>query len=847
MRRKALIPHVLCGVERIHLRVSRSKGSATGVMGALLAARLGVCAVKFALTAVVALAMLVGHAEAQDPSIRNQTGSDRFFKPAPGGPLGPQPKINTAAPLFLQGDDLIYDTKNNSVVARGNVQIYYNNFLLTADQVTYDQGANKLLAQGNVQLRDPNGNITRAERIEATDDFRDAFIESLSVIARDETRIQARRSIRRDGNITEFEQGKFTPCKNDPGKPPLWCISASRIIHDQKAATLTYQDAKFEFFGQPVLALPYFQMPDPSVRHRTGFLAPTFGSSTTLGFMAEIPYYIALDKSYDFLFNPSLLSKQGVLYKGEWRQRLENGQYAVRFGAIDQKLNNLPSDASPDLKGWRGTVETKGVFSLSSWWRAGWDVTLESDKSFRRFYGFDSALQSDRVNTAYLTGQSERNYFNASLLQIDSLQPDGSTITKTRVLPVIDYNYIGSQQVLGGELSFNGHLRNLSRLPGLSRLSGATPEPPRQTLAGADTTHLVTDVNWRRKIIDGIGQSWTPFANVRGDIFQYKDTRDPTTGLTADGDTLYRGVASAGLTYAYPFVTHTANASHIVEPVAQVVTRQMTGNINQKLLPNEDAKSVVFDDTSLFFESKSTGFDRIDTGTRVNYGANYRFSTNQGFSARAVIGQSQHFQGTNVFADPGKDVTSSAAAGSFNSAFSDNNGLATRRSDYVAGLYISPLASLSIVAQGRFDTNTLALRRQDTLLSAGFGPFSTQLAYAFTRADSQALTTTNSLIGQQEIQATLGVKLTDNWSIAGSIRYDLDNKQRLQDLLQLRYADECFVLTTSYTETFIKNQQLGIVPDKTIMVRFELKNLGGFSTTTNLTSFLGGIDNQTNR
>jgi LPS-assembly protein len=191
--------------------------------------------------------------------------------------------------------------------------------------------------------------------------------------------------------------------------------------------------------------------------------------------------------------------------------------------------------------------------------------------------------------------------------------------------------------------------------------------------------------------------------------------------------------------------------------------------------------------------------------------------------------------------------TSTAAPGTFASAFSENNGLATRRSDYVAGLYVSPLQSLSLVTQGRFDTNSLALRRQDTLLTAGFGPFSTQLAYAFTRADTQAITGLASQITQQELQGTLGVKLTDSWSIAASLRYDIDNKQRLQDLFQVRYADECFVLTASYSEAFIANAALGVVPDRTVMVRFELKNLGGFSTNTNTTSFLSGINNQTNR
>ena len=139
------------------------------------------------------------------------------------------------------------------------------------------------------------------------------------------------------------------------------------------------------------------------------------------------------------------------------------------------------------------------------------------------------------------------------------------------------------------------------------------------------------------------------------------------------------------------------------------------------------------------------------------------------------------------------------------------------------------------------------LRRQDTLLSAGFGPFSTQLAYAFTRADTQAISNAASTIGQQEIQATLGVKLTDKWSVAGSVRYDLDQKNMLQDLFQVRYADECFVLTTTYTDTRIANPALGVVPDKSVMVRFELKNLGGFSAKTDVTSFMSGIDNQVNR
>ena len=39
-------------------------------------------------------------------------------------------------------------------IARGNVEIYYNNYILTADQVVYDQSANTLTAVGNVVLKE---------------------------------------------------------------------------------------------------------------------------------------------------------------------------------------------------------------------------------------------------------------------------------------------------------------------------------------------------------------------------------------------------------------------------------------------------------------------------------------------------------------------------------------------------------------------------------------------------------------------------------------------------------------------------------------------------------------------
>jgi LPS-assembly protein len=737
------------------------------------------------------------------------------FPKTKDGPIGPIKKIDQSQPLYLQGDELIYDAKGHRVTARGNIEIYYNNYILTADEVTYDQNANTLTATGNVTLKEPNGLVTRGERITLTDDFRDGFIQSLSVVARDDTRIAAERAIRREGKITEFQNGKFTPCRNDPGTPPLWCISAKRVIHDQAEATITYQDAQFELFGVPIVYLPYFQHADPSVKRQSGFLMPEYSTSTNLGFSVEVPYYFALAPNYDFTFHPMYSIRQGVLWQGDWRHRLSfgdiTGQYSIKVAAIDQNASDLP-DNPPQLEGWRGTLETKGRFSLSSWWNFGWDVTAESDDTFRRFYKLDNILQTDRVNSVFLTGLSERNYFGAHLYHFGGLLLDDTPTTESRVHPIIDYNYVFADPVLGGELSFNANALSFSR-----DLNESETFPSMHS----SMNRLVADINWRRRFVDVLGQTFTPFANVRGDVYHLNDVVDPVTLTVIEDETVTRGIASGGLLYAYPFAAHTRNATHVVEPVGQIIARQK--RVPQRRLPDEDARSVVFDDTNLFDLDKMAGFDRVETGTRANVGMQYTFQANSGGFARLLAGQSYHLAGDNIYRNPGKDPDE-------NFIFSPDNGLETDRSDYVLGLYLAPSLVFRTLAQARFDENDLALQRSDVFAEFSYGPIQTQAIYSYAAIDPA----TGDETKQQDIFAIAGLKLTDRWSLLGSLRFDLDDGSRIQDSLQLRYADECFVLTATYTETFIDNSDRGLSTDQALMLRFEWKYLGEFRYKTDV-------------
>jgi LPS-assembly protein len=742
--------------------------------------------------------------------------------------VGPSRNIDKSQPLYLQGDELVYDTGGNRIVARGNVEIYYNDYILTADQVVYDQSANTLTAVGNVVLKEPNGNIVRADRYTLTDDFRDGFVQSLSIVTSDDSRIAGERAVRRGGNTTVFTNGRFTPCKSDDGMPPLWCISAATIIHDQQAATITYQDAQFELFGVPVLYTPYFEHADPSVKRKSGFLMPEISSSSVLGTGVAIPYYFALAPNYDFTFNPMYWSQQGVLWQGEWRQRLENGQYYINLAGIDQNPNNLPSTiVNPDqYAGFRGSIETKGLFTLASWWHFGWDVTAATDDTFRRFYKLDNILATDVVDRVFLNGVSERNYFSLEADAYISQQFIGpfevAQANKAYSYPILDYTYVMADPWVGGELRWNTNALSFS--------ADQNPTTFAPLVNGAtQMTRLVTEIDWRKRFIDPIGLTYSPFAQLRGDLLQASNFVDPQNpqGATQDSS-VARGLALAGLTISYPWVANASYGSHVIEPIGQVIARQ--ASINQASLPDYDAKSLVFDDTNLFDWNKFSGYDRIETGTRANVGLQYTFQGNYGGSARILAGESFQLAGVNAYANPGLDANG-------NPIFSPVSGLQETQSDYVLGVYLQPFIGMQLISQSRFlnpqsssDPRNSTLQREDGGAQVTVGPLTANALYSFLGSDPAA----GIISSQQQVSGQMGLRITDRWSAAVAATYDLTTDQLASDMLQAKYADECFALTASYTNNLYHNPS--IIDGQTIMLRFELKYLGQFGYSKNVSS-----------
>jgi LPS-assembly protein len=279
-------------------------------------------------------------------------------------------------------------------------------------------------------------------------------------------------------------------------------------------------------------------------------------------------------------------------------------------------------------------------------------------------------------------------------------------------------------------------------------------------------------------------------------------------------------MATAGLQYQYPFVAHTAAGAFVLEPIAQLIFRPET--VEQKGIPNEDAKSLVFNDAILFGVDKFSGFDRIETGSRLNAGVQSTFQANAGGYARLLLGQSFQLSSSTPFAV--------------------GTGLEDKQSDYVAGLYLEPNRFFRFIGQARFDNDTFETNRIDAASLITWGPIALSATYAYQRDLLTVDTVGNHIVtSPHEIMTGGQIKLADYWYLVGGIRYDIANDRRLQDAIGIKYLDDCFMLTGIYTETLYEDPT--VAKDRTFMVRFELKNLGGFGPKTTSSALIPAATN----
>lgn len=823
------------------------------------------------------------------PSLALAQGSmnDLLSRKAQGGKEKPR--------LLVEGKEIVYNRDKNTVSAAGEVELNYDGRTLQADRVIYDRGTGRVVATGNVRMTEANGNVTTGTRFELTDDFKTGFIDSLRAeqtsvdrLGPVTTRTSAPRAERIDGVSTTFEKGTYTacePCRENPERPPLWQVKAARIVHNNEERRIYYEDATVEVGGVPIGWIPYFWTPDPSVKRESGFLAPRYIHTKALGYGAAIPYFWAISPDKDLTLSPAFMSRQGVLMQAEYRQRFLTGEFNIRGAGIFQQGDSafLAPPYGAAGREARGSLETSGRFNINEKWQYGWDIALLSDKWFLQNYKIRSQSISvnyilpESTSKVFLRGAGDRSFFDFSAYYFQGLSYADWQKQLPGVTPVLDYDKrVNAPEPLGGELRYQFNFTNINRqtaqftptsvynsslggLPTTGFLSTLPAFPYDScivfqrgvcTVSGlaGNFARASAEVSWRRNIIDDYGQVWTPFAYLRADgFFNSPDTTGfqnamVTNFVRGNEQVIGRVMPAIGLEYRYPFVADAGRyGTHTLTPIGQVIARPNEGHLGR--LPNEDAHSLVYDDTNLFSWDKFSGYDRVEGGVRANVGLQYNVVTPSGWTGSALIGQSYQLAGQNSFA--GRDLLNTGV----------DSGLDSKASDYVARLQVNPHENFSLITRGRFNQNDFSVSGFEAQAVANFKPYlPIMVSMTYARYDAQPLQ--GYPYKREGLRPGASWQITPNWSVGGSVLFDLDRYLEVRDANQLLYTqyanspalsslirkadpytiastnfaltyrDECTTLSLNYYVT-PRLAATGLrETDRTVLVRLELRTLG---------------------
>jgi LPS-assembly protein len=820
------------------------------------------------------------------------------------------------AKMFVEADELRYDTEKNIVSAEGNARIYYKDQTLEADHVAYDRNTGRVYAEGHAKLTERDGTVLHGDRFDLTDDFRDGFIESLradtppkpykdvlggqlpgapastdttgTVTGTYKTYFSAPRAERIEGDTTVFDKGTYTACeacRDNPDKPPLWRVRAKRIIHKNDEKMIYFEDSSLEFLGIPIAYVPFFSAPDPSVTRKSGILSPYLATTSYAGVGLGIPIFWALAPDYDLTLTPTYYSQQGFFAKAEWRQRLESGEYYIRATGISEQ-NPADFPLAPYGSGnqsLRGSFESKGQFYIADQWKFGWEFTLLSDKWYLNDYHVPSQTLSsnyfsETTSTVYLNGQGDRGYFDLRGYSFEGLSSHDFQPQQPLAHPVWDYNKTfdidpAKSFGIGGQIELDFNLTSLSARAASFQAVGPrvldnafglydictstiTPTNPKGLYVpgqapgdcllrglGGDYTRVTAEASWQRKYIDPIGEVFTPFAFARlnGELLDINTTNSYTFASAFGSSTYFNASQSnflgnrdasffgeftpgIGLEYRYPFLAKTSFASMVFEPIVQIVARP-NQEIGSHSNVNLDAQSLVFDDSTLFDWSKYSGYDRFETGTRANYGAQFTMNFNNGGYANLIGGQSYQIAGTNSYATP--DAANVGLS----------SGLDTRLSDYVSALTIAPNSIFSFIAKARFDVSSLAVRRLDLITTYNFGALTGSIQFA----DYEAQPVIGYDVRREGLSLSSRYKITDHYFAQGNITFDMSRQYYPASLIGFTnpgpfaiaaagvsagYQDECTTFSVNYSSTYNDYGSGSLTRNQTVLLQLQLRTLG---------------------
>ena len=230
----------------------------------------------------------------------------------------------------------------------GNVEIHYRDLILWADHATYNDDTAEATADGHVVL----DGSTNEEHITATharynvDKETGVFYDAVGTIG---AKPKARAMVLTSPHPFAFRakvvnktapdhyivhHGSVTTCELPR---PKWQFNSRRVSVEVGKNAVLY-NSTFRVRGVPVFFFPFATHPLEKLPRQSGFLIPSYGHSTTKGYVFGDSFYWAINRSMDATIGAQYFSQRGWAQHGEFRARPNEGSslYLTYFGVMDR-------------------------------------------------------------------------------------------------------------------------------------------------------------------------------------------------------------------------------------------------------------------------------------------------------------------------------------------------------------------------------------------------------------------------------------------------------------------------------------------------------------------------------
>jgi len=413
---------------------------------------------------------------------------------------------------------------------------------------------------------------------------------------------------------------RYTTCAADVDD---WYIKASEISLNDYTDSGTAKNAHIEFKGVPILYTPWISFSFNEQR-KSGFLAPTVGSTSRSGFEVLAPYYWNIAPNMDATLAVRELSKRGIQLQGEFRYLEE------KFSGISN-VEYLPTDDLTNETRYYANLKHK--HNLGNGWSAGYSLEKVSDDQY--FSELSTRIvTTSRVN---LPQQFNVDYvddtwrFNALAQKFQTLTTDPNSYPYERLpqMTLIGNKYYGdvNTKLYTQLVAFDTN----NSAP--QSLIDSRPTGTRATAYPSISISLAKPYGYV-----------TPKFGIHHTNYSLNNI---SSNLDSQQRTLPIFSVDSGLYFDRDFKIANRGYSQTVEPRLYYV---YIPNRNQDDIPIFDTSLSDLNFSSLFSENQFVGNDRINNANQVSFALTTRFIESSSGAQRlsASIGQRYYFADQKV-------------------------------------------------------------------------------------------------------------------------------------------------------------------------------------------------------